>query len=611
MARSLAFCALLVVALFGTTLAARELSLQASTGLELVQNMAYLKPITNAPESVSAAIQEPVIDATMRRKLLQSGPLVDDLSVARSFQHGIASGDPTATQVILWTRVTPVAADTRALVYFKVAADSGLNTIVTQGAVATDAGVDWTVKVDVTGLTPSTTYYYQFYSGSAKSAVGRTRTLPVGDVSKSRIAYVTCSQYPDGYFNAYRSLAGEPDIQAVLHLGDYMYEYAASAAQATKFSPPRQVQAFQTVTLEQYRARHALYKTDVDLQEAHRVHPWVIVWDDHDSTNNAWRNGAQNHKTATQGPWEARLAASVRAWYEYQPVRQVQFDLKLRIYRSFQIGNLLDLIMVDTRIIGRDRQTDDPPDPPVLNTTAGNEKFAVLFDRTRTMLGETQLEWLQAQLSDSKGRGAVWRMIGNQVLFTEMPVTIDDPDTNGYLGPVIGYSDGWDAYPETRFQVLDHIRRNAIDNVVVATGDWHGTVVSDVPFYPFQTWGRSYLGNPNQNSTFGKLGVNANFTTGLGSMATEITVTSVTSAFFGETEAARASAVKLDDTLKSLMPHLRYSNHFGHGYAITEFTKTDATHTFCFVSTILSPTYTLDCSKKLKQLSGTNHLIDA
>src|SRR5215218_7385684 len=237
------------------------------------------------------------------------------------FRHGVASGDPLSDRVILWTRVTPASKTASQTVSWVIARDPKLAQVVSRGEAQTGAARDFTVKIDVTGLQPATTYYYRFEGGGERSVIGRTRTLPVAGVSRVRLGVVSCSNLPQGFFNAYACLANRADLDAILHLGDYLYEYAnAQYGDGTRFgripSPDREV-----IALAEYRERHAQYKLDPDSQAVHRQHPFIVTWDDHEFANNTWRGGAENHD-ATEGDWLARRNAAQQAYYEWMPMRE-------------------------------------------------------------------------------------------------------------------------------------------------------------------------------------------------------------------------------------------------------------------------------------------------
>ncbi len=402
-----------------------------------------------------------------------------------AFNHGVASGDPLVDRVILWTRVTS-ANDGPLSVDWSVATDTGFNEIVKSGTVTTDSSRDYTVKVDADGLRPGQEYYYRFAVGDKLSPLGRTKTLPSGEVDKLRLAIVSCSNYPAGYFNVYNAIGRRSDIDAVLHLGDYIYEYPlggygmetpnnmARAERLERLPVPEH----ETITLDDYRARHAQYKSDRDLQLAHASAPFICIWDDHEVANDGWLGGAENHN-ADEGDWADRRAAGVKAYFEWMPIRAPEDRTHLEIYRSFEFGDLASLFMLETRLSARspglrtssdmpmiripfdftdpqnpvplDVKSKNPVDPsklrliqlpfdlssgapiPVLDyakvTAWGNnlpkgyrflpdtELFREMIkDETRMMMGPAQESWLKAGLQSSKNRGVPWQVIGNQCL---------------------------------------------------------------------------------------------------------------------------------------------------------------------------------------------------
>ena len=261
------------------------------------------------------------------------------------FRHGVASGDPLSDRVVLWTRVSPENGGAVALECI-VATDPGLTQRVARYETFTDASRDHTVKLDVTGLQPGTTYYYRFGAATAGSPVGRTRTLPVGSPTRLRLAVMSCAQLGKGYFNAYRRVAERADLDLVLHLGDYLYEQSDDGGDIRALEPANDCR-----TLADYRTRHAQYKRDPDLQELHRQHPVVAIWDDHDIASDASASGQPLHDPAT---WSARVAAALQAYYEWMPIRVIDpADLR-RAYRSFPFGDLAE-ISVLRRGCWRDR----------------------------------------------------------------------------------------------------------------------------------------------------------------------------------------------------------------------------------------------------------------
>ncbi|MTI33004.1 alkaline phosphatase D family protein, partial [Xanthovirga aplysinae] len=266
------------------------------------------------------------------------------------FYHGVASGDPLSDRIIIWTRVT--TGEERALnINWVMALDPELNQIVKSGTASTDINQDYTIKVDVDGLQPSTTYYYQFSVDGYYSLVGRTKTAPIEDVDQLNFAVVSCANYQEGYFSAYRKIAQRSDIDAVIHLGDYIYEYEEGGFGDSRDHEPEH----EIITLEDYRSRYSYYRLDPDLRAVHQQHPFITVWDDHEFANNAYKDGAQNHQPSTEGPWNERKENAWQSYFEWMPVRKPNSE-NYQIYRKISYGNLVDLIMLDTRIEGRGEQ---------------------------------------------------------------------------------------------------------------------------------------------------------------------------------------------------------------------------------------------------------------
>jgi len=398
---------------------------------------------------------------------------------APAFRHGVASGDPLHDRVILWTRVTPARLQGSVAVQWRIAKDRNLRRPVAAGAAVTDSRRDYTVKVDAGGLDPGHTYYYGFRCEGVDSPVGRTRTLPQGAASALRFAFVSCANYPYGYFNAYRRIAERADLDFVLHLGDYLYEYPLGEYADPLLAGRRDVQpTTELLALADYRLRHALYKTDADLQELHRQHPMICVWDDHESANDAWRDGAENHNPEQgEGEWSVRRAVATRAYDEYMPIRTSPAGPQ-RIYRSFAVGSLADLIMLDTRLVGRDQQAafkGGVPSLPMDDPT--------IQDPRRTLLGFEQEAWLNTELSRSKARGATWRFLGQQVMMAQL----SEP---GQFGANTLNPDQWDGYDPARRRLFAHLASRGIDNNVVLTGDIHSSWCNDLTTNP---WDPAYF----------------------------------------------------------------------------------------------------------------------
>ncbi len=345
-------------------------------------------------------------------------------AAAGVFQHGIASGDPLPGGILLWTRVTPTPESTPAsgagpvvAVDWQVAADSSFATVVAAGTVSTGPDRDHTVKVDVAGLTPATTYWYRFGLAGDWSPTGRTMTAPAGsaDIARLRAGVVSCANWESGYFAAYRRLAERGDLNLVVHLGDYIYEYGTGEFTAGGTVVRKTQPANETVTLADYRTRHALYKTDPDLQGLHASVPWIITWDDHEVANDMWSGGAENHTPGTEGSFPARVAAARRAYAEWMPVRLAADG---HIYRRLRYGNLFELSMLDLRTYRSQQASGSATDDP-----------------DRTIAGAEQLAWLMDGLVTST---AAWKIVGNPVMISRLDVGALPAWLLGPLGELIG-----------------------------------------------------------------------------------------------------------------------------------------------------------------------------
>jgi len=363
-----------------------------------------------------------------------SSPKVGDLPGDSPFLHGVASGDPTPEGVILWTRLSGFGSGEAPVGSWAVFEDPEATREVASGRFETDASSDFTVRVVVDGLRAGTTYYYRFGQGGWQSALGRTRTAPSGAVARLRFAVVSCASFGHGYYHAYRAIAERPDLDAVIHLGDYIYEYGPGYGDVREYEPPREL-----LTLDDYRTRYAHYRSDPDLMELHRQHPVIAVWDDHEIANNAWSDGAENHDD-DEGSYAARKRAAERAYHEWLPIRT---DDPERIFRRLSYGDLLDLLLLDTRHFGRSQQIDDPNDP-------------AFEAEERTVLGPLQEGWFDDEFDQSEAR---WRVVAQQVMVSDLPAALLNTDS-------------WPGYPAARTRFYDTLRA-ADGRAVVLTGDIH------------------------------------------------------------------------------------------------------------------------------------------
>jgi alkaline phosphatase D len=406
----------------------------------------------------------------------------------RVFRHGVASGDPTKSGIILWTRVSVVASRS-VKVHWQIAEDPQMSQVVAGGSAVTDASNDFTVKIDAGGLPSGATLYYQFRALGSLSVVGRTRTLPSGQLDSVKFAVVSCSNHPNGFFHVYRDIAGRSDLDAVLHLGDYIYESGADGY-ATQHSkdlnripkPPTELH-----TLQDYRQRHAQYKSDPDSQAMLSSLPLIAVWDDHELANDSWRDGAEGH-SPEEGSWAARRDAAIQAYFEWMPIRGKAKGKETRIFREFRYGNLASLIMLDTRIHGR------APQPYVGENVTGESIAAAMADPKRRMLGSTQERWLRKQLK--RASDTTWQVLGQQVLVSAL-ISADldplvDPDgpstlSKDLLNSIIQRSknnpptvlDTWDGYPLAREDLYADLKKHA-RNPVLLSGDFHTNIAADL-----------------------------------------------------------------------------------------------------------------------------------
>lgn len=480
------------------------------------------------------------------------------------FLHGVASGDPLDDRVILWTRVSGVPPSSRPGVRWEIAEDEAFKRIVSRGGFTTHAARDFTVKVDAGGLRPATTYYYRFTLNGERSPIGRTRTLPARGTERLRLAFASCANLPAGYFNAYRGIAARTDLDAVVQLGDYIYEYPnARYGDGRRFgripAPDREL-----LTLDDYRTRHAQYKTDPDLQEAHRQHPWITVWDEHEIANNTWRDGASNHNPEEgEGDWVTRRSAAIRAYYEWIPIREAGGPVDGRIYRGFQFGSLADLIMLDTRVYGRDQQVP-------------RDGIDAIQDPARSLLGEQQEQWLFEQLRASQKRDARWQLLGQQVMFAP----------NAPWGRPAGNADAWDGYRPSRDRVIDFLDANRMKSTVILTGDVHSSWAYDIAKNPWDGY---------------------DATNGRGATAVEFVTPSVTSPTGWTAQTADLRLRRVRDA----QPHLKWADGLFHGYILLTVAKDAVQADWYGAPTIEERTAEERFIKGFTTAAGEPHLVEA
>ena len=549
-----------------------------------------------------------------------TGCFGDDSSNGHSavfeFGHGVASGDPLADAVIIWTRVTPDSDDAgEVTVSWAVAQDEAMTDVVASGNVITDAGKDYTVKVDVTGLDAGTTYYYQFaVSDETASVVGITRTLPSGSVDSVTLAVCSCSNYPAGLFNAYREMANS-DADVIVHLGDYIYEYGTGEYPTPEAQVRDPEPLAEILTLADYRARYAQYRSDTYLQLAHQRKPFICIWDDHEVANDTYKDGAENHDDS-EGSFTARRDAAVQAYHEWLPIRTGE-DLQ-KIYRTFDFGDLVSLHMLETRLLARDKQLSFAQ---FLNGDGSIDAaafMAALADTNRTLTGTEQLQTVQGWMAASS---ATWQVLGQQVLMGRMNVpqelllqlgeveatlsaggdasaaqaalgqtmgelvtikmrmlngdpTVSDEEAARIMAVAPYNLDAWDDYMVNREQLLGAARQ-LNKNTIVLAGDTHNAWANDI--YPLNAEGTAIDRSVDP-------------------AAVEFATGSITSPGFerymgfGSDQAAQQ---QFEMAITTMIDDLKYLNAAQRGYMTVTFTPTQASAVWNFVSTITSSDYSV------------------
>ncbi|MFC3962732.1 alkaline phosphatase D family protein [Nocardia jiangsuensis] len=498
---------------------------------------------------MGAAIEGPPVG---RRTVLKGGAVAAAAVLAGTaravaqtpvFAHGVASGDPLPTGVILWTRVTPAPDATPGsnrgpdvTVRWEVARDDSFGAVVAAGTTTATAASDHTVKIDASGLAPGTDYRYRFTALGATSPTGRTRTAPAAADTPERLRFgvVSCSNWEAGYFGAYRHLAARGDLDAVLHLGDYLYEYERGQFGGRGGAVRAHDPEHELTTLADYRIRHGQYKTDPDLALLHGSVPFIATWDDHETANDAWSGGAQNHDPATEGDWAARRAAARQAYREWMPVRDTADG---RLYRRLRFGTLAELSLLDLRS-HRDRQ---------VRPGAG---WRDVDAPERSITGREQLDWLIGGLASAPVR---WKLVGNPVMIAPVLVPPLEPAVTEGLARTIGIpaggipinADQWDGYTADRNRLFRAVHDGGAGGVLFLTGDIHSSWAADLPLDA-----AAYPAGPVAGAEF--------------------VVPSVTSQSPGDIAgpAARGGVVAAEHAVREVNRHLRYLEMTAHGYGV-------------------------------------------
>ena len=530
-----------------------------------------------------------------RRSLFRVGALglaalaLPAQAAQQGFTHGVASGEPGQDRILLWTRFA--GGETR--LDWEVSDTLDFAKVVAGGSVTASGERDGCVKPIATGLAPGRWYYYRFTAPSGeRSAIGRTRTLPAGRAEKFRLAAFSCSNLGFGWFNAYAHAAQRDDIDLLVHLGDYLYEYQAGNYPSAKQTVAGRMldPLTEIVALADYRLRHAAYRADPDLQRLHQLFPMIVMWDDHESANDSWRDGAQNHQPETEGPWEARKTAAKRAYREWLPVSDDD-------WASYDIGDLATLVRLDTRLAGREKPFELPE---VLAGVAPAEREAAIRkfrdgawqDPARTLLGATQEQWLSQTLSASRRAGRTWQILAQQVIMGELvlplvvsetmpadtPAQVSERIANGAVGSRLGLPvnlDAWDGYPAARARLLK-AARSADANLIVLAGDSHNA-------WSFE------------------------LADGKDPAGVEFAVSSVTSPGI-ERSVGWLDPARFAREAIARNPGLKWADSSRRGYLTVELTKARASTEFVFMDTIRERSTKLSGTHRLSVAAGSNKL---
>lgn len=539
---------------------------------------------------------------------------------APKFAFGVASGDPLADRVILWTHAKATDSNATIPLTWQVATDAAFINIVASGRVDATESNGFTAKVDATGLNAGTDYFYRFIGDqNTFSPAGITRTLPAVSATSVKFAVFSCSLYSEGFFNAYDA-AAKSDAQFALHLGDYIYEYGAGLNQYGNTNAAALgrvvVPATDIVSLADYRARYAQYRSDPNLQAVHAKMPFITVWDDHEFANNAYVGGAENHKAATQGDWNQRKAIASKAYHEWLPIRTPDPANLLKIYRSFDFGNLFSLHMLDTRIEGRDQQYDSFGDADggigryitAITPNAGG----VTTDSARKMISSTQQAWLASQMNASR---ATWQILGNQDIMAKMwiPFSVAQYFGGATANPTLGAAaiqtylaakakraaagaatlnaneaallnpsqnprlpfnlDSWDGYPSQREAILQTVKAQG-KKLVVLSGDSHNGWFTSLTTLSGERVGFEYAGASVTSTGFESAG--------LGGLASSLDGSALVPQLGNA--AIGAGLGLIDD--------LNYSDTIRRGYLIMTVTPTAVKGEYVYVSTVKATAYT-------------------
>ena len=509
------------------------------------------------------------------------------LAAARGFTHSVASGEPGPNSILLWTRYVPPSGGS-AKISWEVSRSEDFGSILANGEAEASGERDFCVKLVAAGLKPDSWYFYRFRDSAGQaSPVGRTRTLPRDRTRTFKLALFSCSNIAFGWFNAYAHAAQRDDLDLAVHVGDYFYEYPPGRypGQAETVRPGALQPLHETVALADYRLRFAAYRSDPDLQRLHQLLPMVAMWDDHETANNSWADGAENHQSASEGPWPARKAAAIRAYHEWMPVSDVE-------PRSYEIGDLATIVMPETRLTGRSRPLD------YAGTLRGQTDIAAALtqfrdgpwrDSARSLMGTPQESWLAGQLRKSRRRGATWQILAQQVLVghVAMPFEVaswvvpNAPASATTRAQILLAAsrldlplnlDSWDGFPAARDRLFE-ASLAADANLLVLSGDTHNAWALDL----------EHRGTP---------------------VGVEVGGQSVTSPG-NERDLPHLPPGTFSRALVARNTPLKWANNHQRGYATVELTPERATAEWLFMHSVRERTTALAATHRMTTLAGT------
>ncbi|TMO42073.1 alkaline phosphatase [Pseudoalteromonas sp. S4389] len=542
-----------------------------------------------------------------------------------SFDHGVASGDPLADSLIIWTRITPLENVTSVNVVWQASTDANFTTISHDGETQVSDATDFTLKVDLQGLDANTTYYYRFISNGKTSPTGAGKTLPTDNIEQVKFAVVSCANYPAGYFHVYGEIAKQTDLDAVLHLGDYIYEYGntgyatENAAELGRLLPDDN--SDEIISLADYRKRYAHYRKDENLQAAHSHCAFITVWDDHEITNDTWRSGAENHNDG-EGEFSERKMHALQAYFEWMPIRNVAD--KERIYRRFEFGNLVSLHMLDTRVLARDEQV-NYADFDLTSSQGQTDFVAAISSPTRALLGSEQLTWLTDGLTTATTQ---WQVLGQQVLMTKMHLPFEILQL--LMNIQVTQASGADpsallAQANTLFSELAQIKGRILAGDPTVTSEQRARVETTAP-YNLDAWdGYAYerevilgtaiaaqknlvvLAGDTHNSWAGQLVTDAsNPVSAKAAAGVEFATSSVSSPglenYLALNTQPSEAVAQIEQVIALLVNDLAYNNLVERGYLTVTFTQQQALAQWHYVSSVKTADYTL-LSERQKALS--------